>query len=267
MNKINQQLEKIKQEKRLGIMTHIVVGYPSLQESINLVKAMAEIGIDFVELQIPFSDPMADGPTIMNANREALRNGVRSADAMEIMTKLAKEFDIPLLFMTYYNIVFNYGTKQFCEDASKSGASGLVIPDIPVDEESHDHFIQYATDNSLIPVKLLSPVSTEERIKQNAEGADGFLYFIGRKGTTGARATLDEELQYHLKRVRQRIQVPIAVGFGVSKPEHIQTLINVNADIAVVGSAVINTYNDSPEGEGIKRVKEYLQTLIDAAKK
>lgn len=144
MNKIDQQLSEIKKEKRMGLMTHVVVGYPNLEETVSIVKTMATAGVDFVELQIPFSDPLADGPTIMRACEAALANGTKVKDAFAIMKELSQQVSIPLLFMSYYNIVFRYGVEKFCRDAKKAGASGLIVPDMPIDEESYEHFYRSA---------------------------------------------------------------------------------------------------------------------------
>lgn len=265
MNKIFTQLQKIKEEKRIGIMTHIVLGYPTLKDSIALVRAMAEVGVDFVELQIPFSDPMADGPTIMKANKVALEGGMTVDKAFEAMSTLIKQVSIPLLFMTYYNILLHCGVEKFCRGTVVVGASGLIVPDMPVDEEAHDHYWKVAEDNNLVAMRFLSTVSTGERITKVLDKPDRFLYFIGQKGTTGARASFNDELSFHLKRIRQHGSVSIAVGFGISKSEHIKSLKEVGADVAIVGSAVLNIYNETPKGEKIDTVKTYLETLVHAA--
>jgi len=264
MNKIHQQLQIIKQEKRIGIMTHIVLGYPSLDESLELVRAMVEVGVDFIELQIPFSDPLGDGPTIMKANHAALKGGMTVDTAFEAMKTLSQEISIPLLFMTYYQIVFCRGVKKFCEDAARAGAAGLIIPDVPVDEEHYDHFFAEAKSAGLIAMKFLSMVSTDERVGRVLEH-DDFLYLFGQKGTTGARSTLHEDLEENLKRIKAIKNVPTAVGFGISKPAHIRELKAIGADVAIIGSAVLNVYNEAPEGQGVERVREYLETLVHAA--
>src|SRR5258708_6284881 len=127
MNLIDQKLQEIKRNKKIGLMTHVVVGYPSLEETVSIVKTMADAGVDFVELQIPFSDPLADGPTIMRACEESLENGTKVKDAFSIMKQLSAEVSVPFLFMSYYNIVFRYGVDRFCRDAKTAGASGLIV--------------------------------------------------------------------------------------------------------------------------------------------
>ena len=231
MTAIEEQLQKIKAQNRLGLMTHIVVGYPNLEESRRLVLAMAEAGADFIELQIPFSDPVADGPTLMRANQESLKQGTTVAQAMQLMGELAAATPIPLLFMTYFNIVFRYGVERFCQDAQQAGCAGLIVPDIPIEEEHREHFILRAKQSRLSVIRVISPASTERRLRLNAQHAEGFVYFVSRKGVTGAQANLDAELAQNLQKIRQYISLPIAVGFGISQPEHI-VAIKGTADIA-----------------------------------
>lgn len=249
----------------MGIMTHIVLGYPNLDESVRLVHAMIEAGVDFIELQIPFSDPLGDGPTIMHANHAALTGGMTVDKAFETMTMLADGSGIPLLFMTYYQIVFRRGAQKFCEEAARAGAAGLIIPDVPVDEEGHEHFFAAARSAGLVPMKFLSMVSTDIRVRRVLEFGD-FLYFFGQKGTTGARSTLHEDLEKNFRRVKAIQNVPIAVGFGISKTEHIKELRQLGVDVAVIGSAVLNIYHEAPQGEGAGRVREYVRGLVEAAR-
>ncbi|MBD3238883.1 MAG: tryptophan synthase subunit alpha [Candidatus Moranbacteria bacterium] len=256
MNKILTQLQKIKKENRLGIMTHIVAGYPSLQKSEKLLLTMAEAGVDFIEMQIPFSDPMADGPTIMKANKVALNNKTKIKDALDLMSKLTKKIDIPLLFMGYFNTIYNYGLEKFCLDANQAGCSGLIFPDIPLDEEQQENYIEIVRKNDLIDIRLLSPASTQDRIKKNARLAKGFVYFVARKGVTGSEKSLDKSLEKNLNKIKKHLKTPIAVGFGISEKAHLNALKG-KAEIAVIGSALLNQYND----KGITGVKNFLKKI------
>ncbi len=260
MNLINKQLAKIKQENRLGLMTHLVVGYPSLEITESLVKVMEDAGVDFIELQIPFSDPLADGPTIMRACEKALENGVKVKDAFELASRLTKQVKIPLLFMAYYNTVFKYGTKMFCQDAKKVGISGLIIPDIPIEEEHHEHFIKYCKEAELKNIRVISPASTDERLKKNAQVADGFVYCTARQGITGTKKELDPQISSFLKDVRRYFNIPIAVGFGISNKERID-MIKPHTNIAIIGSAIIDIISKSKRGAVEKDVKEFLNRL------
>jgi tryptophan synthase alpha subunit len=260
MNKIDQQLQKIKETKKIGLMTHVVVGYPSLEDTINIVKTMAENGADIVELQIPFSDPLADGPTIMRACETSLRNGTKVKDAFVIMQTLSKDVAIPLVFMAYYNTVFRYGVDKFCHDAKKAGASGLIVPDMPIEEEGQEHLFKYSKKYGLHNIQVLSPASTVERLQKNAKIANGFIYCTARQGITGATNNLDSGLIAYLEKVKNIFAIPVAVGFGISKKEHIQSLIS-HADIAVVGSAIIDVINNSEKKDITKNVANFLSDL------
>ncbi|HWP48208.1 MAG TPA: tryptophan synthase subunit alpha [Candidatus Limnocylindrales bacterium] len=260
MRKLLQTLETLRQKRKLGLMTHVVVGYPRLEETIRLVKAMEETGADLIELQMPFSDPVADGPTILIANKVSLDQGTKMRDCLRVMSQLSGEMEAPLLFMGYYNLIFNYGVEKFCQDAAKAGAQGLIVPDIPPDEESEEHYYEACNQYGLAPIIVVSPASTEKRLKMLANYARGFVYAVSRYGITGARAELAPELMDYLKRVRQLIHLPLAVGFGISKKEHIQALAP-HAEIAVVGSALINLYNQLPEGEKIEGIKKFIREL------
>lgn len=260
MNLIDKQLEKIKREKRLGLMTHVVVGFPSIDKTISLVKTMAEAGVDFIELQIPFSDPVADGPIIMRACEEALRKGVKVRDAFKIASYLSKQIEVPLLFMAYYNTVFKYGTKKFCQDAKKVGISGLIVPDIPLEEEYQEHFIESCKRYGLYNIRVLSPVSTPERIRKNVAIAEGFVYCTARQGVTGAQKNLNPDLIAYLKKIRRLFNIPIAVGFGISNKDHLEMLAPY-ADIAVIGSAIIDVISKSDFGEIEKNVSLFIKSL------
>lgn len=260
MNPIDKQLEKIKKENRLGLMTHLVVGYPSLEVTESLVKVMENSGVDFIELQIPFSDPLADGPTIMRACEKALENGVKVKDAFELASRLYKQIKIPLLFMAYYNTVFKYGTKKFCQDAKRVGISGLIIPDIPIEEEDQEHFIKYCKESGLKNVRVISPASTEERLQENAQVADGFIYCTARQGITGTEKALDPNVAKYLNTVKKYFKIPIAVGFGISNKERIE-MIKPFADLAIIGSAIIDVINNSKEYELETNIKDFIQKL------
>lgn len=260
MNLLEQKIQELKKTQKLALMTHVVIGYPSLEKTISIVKTMERVGVDMVELQIPFSDPLADGPTIMRACEIVLQNGTKVKDAFVVAQKLSKVVKIPLLFMAYYNTVFNYGTEKFCRDAKKAGITALIVPDMSIEEEQCEHFMQYCKKYGLDNIQVVSPSSTEERLKKNAVVANGFVYVTARQGITGAKETLDSNLTAFLKKVRQHFTIPIAVGFGISKKEHLQSLKG-HADIAVVGSAIIDVINKSKENEIEKNVASFIREL------
>ena len=259
MNEIDKKLADIGRGENIGLMTHVVVGYPTLEQTISLVKAMEKAGSDFVELQIPFSDPLADGTTIMRACEKALASGIQVKDAFATAKILAKQVSIPLVFMAYYNTIFQYGVSRFCKDAKEVGVSGLIIPDMPLEEEEREHFIKNCTKNLLHHIRVISPASTLKRLIKNAAVARGFVYCTARQGITGAKDTLDSSMESYLKMVKKYFSIPLAVGFGISKKEHIQA-ISPYADIVVVGSAFIDIINQS-KNDVEKDVERFIKSL------
>jgi tryptophan synthase alpha subunit len=174
----------------------------------------------------------------MQASDVSLKNGTTVKDAMRMMKEMSVQVSIPLIFMAYYNSVFHYGVENFCRDAAEAGASGLIIPDVPPEEEQYEHLIETAKKNNLILIRVVSPASSEVRLQKNADSAEGFIYCVSRFGVTGTTGGLDVRLSDYLEKVKTICKIPRAVGFGISKPEQVQAL-DKNAEIAVVGSAIV----------------------------
>ncbi|MDP9249117.1 MAG: tryptophan synthase subunit alpha [bacterium] len=261
MDAINIQYEKIKREKRTGLMAHIVVGYPDILSTRKLANIMSEEGADFIELQIPFSDPLGDGEAIREANTKALMAGIHPKDAFTLVETLRMQDGIatPLLFMTYMNIPFTYGLENFCRDAKVAGVSGLIIPDYNLELEKVDHFDAIARKYGLALCRFVALESPRNRMEFIAQGAEGFVYCFSSQGITGIRANLDSKLIKHLKRARGCFDRPLAVGFGISKPEHVH-LLKGHADIVVAGSVVLRAFNEG----GFKRARTKVRELVKA---
>lgn len=250
------------------IMTHIVAGYPSLKKSEEIVLQMAKSGVDFVEIQIPFSDPVADGPTLMEANKQSLINGTKVEDCFKLMTKLAKKnannMEISampkFLFMTYFNIVHHYGVEKFCKRSAACGCYGLIIPDMPIDEEPQEKYLANCEKYGLKAIQVISPLTPERRLKMISKvaSANGFVYCVSKFGTTGQSSELNPKLSNYLKKVKKYIKLPLAVGFGISSKAHVEA-VHKEADIAVIGSKIINILNES--GADLKKVEEFLASL------
>ena len=245
--------QKLRQ-KPLLIMTHIVIGYPSFRESWALARAMVDAGVDLMELQIPFSEPMADGPVILKANQEALAGGASVAKCLEFARELAEQVQIPLLYMSYYNILFKYGVQRFAEEMKRAGIAGSIVPDLPLEESG-----EYTTameKQGLSAVRLFAPNTSERRMHALAEGASGFVYCVARKGVTGAKTDFSSELGEYLGRARRATSLPLAVGFGLKDRQDVDFLRG-KADIAVVGSESIRVLNES----GIRAAGDFIRTL------
>jgi len=261
METIKQQLTKIKNSNTIGLMTHVVVGYPDIATTIQLVKAMEQAGTDYVELQIPFSDPIADGPTIMKACDTALKSGISVEDCFAVMNALSQQVTISLLFMGYYNTVFSYGVEKFCKKAKESGAFGLIVPDMPPDEEKHEQFITASHKHNLAQIRVVTPASSDHRLKLNAEVADEFVYCVSHYGVSGSKSNFKTSLAPYINRVKKYFNLPIALGFGISQPSDIRAIKN-HIDIAIVGSAIINLIDtSSSQKDMLVRVRKLIRSL------
>ncbi len=240
------------------LMTHIVAGYPSMEDCEDLAVKMANAGVGFIEIQIPFSDPVADGPTIMAANQKALESGVRVEDCFQLMERLNRKVELPLLFMSYFNILHSYGVDEFCERAKACGCYGLIVPDVTIDEEEFEGYLSACKKHDLKAIQIVSPLTSDERLKQIGDVAEGFVYCVSSFGTTGARKELNKNLADYLERVKQHVTVDLAVGFGISNREQVES-VGRYAEIAVVGSAVINTLNESGGEKAADLIRELVQ--------
>lgn len=271
MNSLSELCKKIYSDnlsKRPALMTHVVIGYPTLSTSIEIVEAMVDNGATCVELQFPFSDPMADGPTLMAANEQAIANRVTPQQCMKALSLLTRRVSVPLLVMSYFNILFRYncrgiagnGVKNFLIDAKDSGASGIIVADIPPEEQS-EGFFSTAKKIDIIPIPIVSPITDKKRQQKLAEHSSaGFVYCTSRTGTTGARKSLSLGLKPYLHQVRKTFKQPVAVGFGISNREQITSLYGI-ADIAVVGSATVEIVKNSKPKEITKNVSRFIDRL------
>lgn len=241
-------------------------GYPTAERSVELVLAAASAGADIIELGLPFSDPLADGATIQRAGQIALERGMTLKGCLEIARRVSAQTGIPLLLMGYYNPILSYGIERFCQEAAASGASGLIIPDLPLEEATPLH--KSATQHGLALIFLVPPTALDERIaaivEAAARGIPGFLYCVSLSGVTGSRANLPPQLREFVSKVRGYTKphdLPIAVGFGLSTREHIAEVTSY-ADGAVVGSAIVNMIDRSAANEQVEAIKSYIQELI-----
>ncbi|MDE2079588.1 MAG: tryptophan synthase subunit alpha [Patescibacteria group bacterium] len=259
-NPIDAAIARARAKGNMGLMTHAVVGFPSLQATVALAETMDDAGADLIELQIPFSDPLADGPTIMGACEESLRRGTRVRDAFKVASILSRRIAAPLIFMAYYNTVFKHGVKEFCREAARAGISGIIVPDLPLEEDQSEHLREQADLNGIYFIRVIAPASTPGRLEKNAAVAKGFVYCSAWQGITGARADLPPGLAAYLKKVRRLFKVPVAVGFGISNPEHIEKLRR-HADVAVVGSAIINLINQSGSKKFLPVVRRFIRDM------
>lgn len=244
---------------RPALVVYVTVGHPTIAETPGLVQAAVDGGADVIELAVPFSDPLAEGPTIQRSSAQALKNNVTPKQCIQMCSDLRSAgITVPLVFMGYYNPILRYGMETFVRDAASAGANGLIVVDLPPEEAEPLRTACRSAGMDLI--FLLAPTSTDERIEHVATVASGFIYCVSVTGVTGSRTALPSTLPDLVSRIRARTELPIAVGFGVSQREHVEALSGY-ADAAVVGSAVINTIEDAAPDERQDRVREFVAEL------
>ena len=247
------------EEREILLMTHIVLGYPSFDDSLRVVESMVEAGVDMMELQIPFSEPIADGPVILHANQRALLSGSRVERCLRFAEDVAARFDIPFLAMSYYNILFRFGVKRFADALASAGLRGAIVPDLPP-EEAHEYLAAMA-DAKLDPIFIYSPNTTDARMREIARHAGGFVYCVARKGVTGAETEFSATLDAYLARCRAATDLPLALGFGVKDRADVDALRG-KADVAVVGTQSIRVM----EQQGVGAVGDFIAGLRPEAR-
>ncbi|WP_231506234.1 tryptophan synthase subunit alpha [Paenibacillus sp. UNC451MF] len=254
MNVLAEHIQRKRQNKPILLMAHQILGYPDFETNYEMIRLFHECGVDLVELQIPFTEPIADGPVFLKANQQSLERGTTVEQCMEFARRVAADFDMPFLFMTYFNIVYQYGIERFTEDCASIGISGLIVPDA-YPEESED-YLRSCRDHGIAPILLATPYTSNERLSYVANETDGFLYCVARKGLTGSKTEFDDATSVFLARCRQYAQTPIGVGFGIQHPDDIRYLVG-KTDIAIVGSQLLKVL----ESEGLQGVKSFLQSI------
>ncbi len=239
------KIREARSKKDILLMTHIVVGYPSLAASLEIVDAMVEAGVDLMELQIPFSEPMADGPVILAANQKALAQKITVEDCFDFAAKVARKHPIPFLFMSYYNVLFRAGVSAFTKRMKAAGLTGAIVADLPPEEASD--YLAAMKGEGLDPVFIFAPTTSDERLRTIADSSRGFIYCVARKGVTGKHTSFSTELESYLARCRAATKLPLAVGFGVQDASDV-AFLRGKVDIAVVGSATLRLVDEKGTG-------------------
>jgi tryptophan synthase alpha chain len=235
-SRISRRFAELRDSGEMGIVAYITAGDPTVEATEKFVLALAEAGADVIELGVPFSDPLADGPTIQRASERALAGGVTLWGVLELVKKIRTRSEVPLVLFSYYNPIFQMGLEKFAEAASQAGADGVLVTDLTPEESGEYRKILAA--HQLDTIFLAAPTSDDERLRIISEASSGFLYLISRTGVTGAKDALPDDLPSLLRRARSFTKLPIAVGFGISLPGHVSVLGGL-ADAAVVGSALV----------------------------
>jgi tryptophan synthase alpha chain len=240
--RISQRFAELRASGELGIVAYITAGDPSLDATLKFALALAEAGADVIELGVPFSDPLADGPTIQRASERALRAGTTLAGVLDLVHRIRQSSKVPLVLFSYYNPILQMGLEKFASAAANAGADGVLATDLTPEES--EEYRRILADHNLDTIFLGAPTSTDERLAKIAACSSGFLYLISRTGVTGAKDALPDDLPALLRRARSATKLPIAVGFGISLPGHVSVLGGL-ADAAVVGSALVSEIEKS----------------------
>ncbi len=246
---------------------YVMGGDPDRQTSVEVAEAVLRGGADILELGVPFSDPIADGRSVQAAGVRALKSGTRPTDVLRIASEVKEAHDVPVVLMTYFNPIFSRGVSGFLDGARKSGVDGVIVPDLPLDEAGA--FGKAARARGIDSVLLAAPTTTEERMRRIVANTSGFLYLVSVLGVTGARRELEGSTVELVKFAKGfcRGKVPLAVGFGISRPQHVKTVIQAGADAAIVGSAVVDRVAQVGRGkrEVLDEIEGFVRSLKDAA--
>jgi tryptophan synthase alpha chain len=245
-------------EKEILLMTHLVLGYPSFAVNREVIKQMVVNGVDLIELQIPFSEPMADGPMILKANQASIENGTSVKECLDFAAEMTAAYNIPFLFMTYYNILFKYGVEDFVKKAAAINIQGFIVPDLPPEEGQQ--YLEIVNREGLAPIQIFAPTSKDERMRALADHGAGFIYCVARRGVTGKKTELDAGFYDYLGRCRAATKLPLAVGFGIRNRTDVDMLRN-RADIAVIGTETIRLVDE----QGASAVGPFIRGLRDKA--
>ncbi|MDH5568866.1 MAG: tryptophan synthase subunit alpha [Nitrosopumilus sp.] len=260
MSKIKEKFAELERKNQKALISYIMVGFPDERATISTVRGLVKGGADIIELGFPFSDPLADGPVIQNASTISLEKGTRINKFFTLVKKIRKETDIPIVLMTYTNILYHKGYSKFIRDAKKAGIDGFILPDMSI-EESKEYI--KAAKNNTDTIFLISPNTTKKRIEKISKISTGFLYLVAVFGTTGVKTGIKN---YTLKAIREvkkqtKGKIPIGVGFGVSTSEDVKKYISAGADAVIVGSAYLKLIEKTPQDKLESRIASFTKSL------
>ncbi len=265
MSRVSQTFKRLKNEKRKAFIAFLTAGYPDLKTTGEFVSAFADAGVDIIELGVPFSDPMADGPVIQESSQEALKKGVTLKKIISLVKEIRSKTQIPICLMSYYNPIFCFGQEKFMKLAAVCGVDGIIIPDLPPDEA--DTFIKAGRKNKIDTVFFLSPTSSKERVKIVSKASTGFIYYVSIAGVTGERKVLSKDISSHVNLIKQQTDKPVCVGFGISDNKQVAEIYKF-ADGVIVGSAIVKKIKESINRKGlVAHVTAYVASLKNAKKR
>lgn len=262
LDRYTARFNRLKAEGQHAFIPFTLLNYPNPDASFEIIKALIDAGASGLELGLPFSDPMADGPIIQQAAKEALEAGYTVNDAIALLKRVrAYNADIPIGLLVYYNMVL--ARKDFFKDMSEAGVDGVLIADLP--PENMAEVSPVAAQNGVQLICIISPLTSDQRLQTIAQHAGGFLYVVSRLGITGVEERFDDQLTALLNRLKSQSNLPLCVGFGISKPEHATQMIRAGADGVITGSRVIQIIQDTPEGQRLTALKDLVQSMVQAS--
>lgn len=264
MTSVSQRFAQLKQQSQCGLIPFITAGDPDLTTTTEAIKTLAANGADIIELGVPYSDPLADGPVIQAAATRALQKGVCLDDVLKIVTTVQAEIDIPIVLFTYYNPIYHRGAEKFLKTIASSGVNGLVVPDLPLEEA--EEFLNLAQAHGIEVTLLVAPTSPIERIKEIASHSQGFIYLVSVTGVTGMRTQVESRVQDLIKQLKEVTDKPIGVGFGISEPEQAMQIKNWGADAVIVGSAFVKKLANQESNHVLQEIGQFCHSLKDAVK-
>src|SRR5215208_2893779 len=259
MSRIAATFSRLRADRQPGLVTYTTAGDPDIPRSAEILKALDRAGADVIEVGVPFSDPLADGPVIQRATERALAAGTTLSGVLDLVGRVRPALRAPIVVFSYANPIMRLGAERFADRAREAGVDGVLVLDLPIEEA--DDFRAMLTARGIDTILLLSPTTTDERLRKAASLGSGFLYAISRLGVTGARDRLADGAQEMVQRIRRVSDLPVALGFGISKPEHVRE-VGLWADAAVVGSALVSIIADAGASDDLgRRVEEYVRWL------
>ncbi|MFZ2357306.1 MAG: tryptophan synthase subunit alpha [Candidatus Omnitrophota bacterium] len=259
MNRIEKKFKELKKNKKKAFIVFITAGYPDLNTTYKLILEFSRIGVDIIELGVPFTDPMADGPVIQESSQAALAKKTNLVDIFNLVKRLRHKSDIPICLMTYYNPVFCFGEDRFVKSAKGAGVDGVIVPDLPVEEAKS--LIRLAKIDNLDTIFFVSPTSTLKRIKVITKAACGFIYYVSLTGVTGVVGKLPKGLAANIKTIKNNTSKPVCVGFGISTPKQVKE-ISLFSDGVIIGSAIVGKIKENiGKPDLVKKVGNFVTFL------
>ena len=261
MSKIDNKFKQLRSNNEKALIAYIMVGYPNYKSTISIVRGLIKGGADIIELGFPFSDPLADGPVIQNASTVSLNKGTKLNDLFNLIKKIRRETDIPLVLMTYTNILYKQGFAKFIFNAKKAGIDGIILPDMSIEESKE--YVSAAKKYNTDTIFLVSPNTNKNRLKRITKMTSGFLYLVSMYGTTGMKTTIKEYTINAIKNTKKLInsKIPVGVGFGISTPNDVKKFASIGADAIIVGSAFLRLIEKTPANQLETKIASFTKRM------